>query len=191
MFIRIVDESLERLLRGALPFPDESGDVSFTVPTRTWSDGLTRPTINLYLFDVTRSSQPNRATIRRVDETGRAERRPPQPMIELNYMVSAWTGEPLADHELLGAVISSIAGLDTLPAQYLPNEDSSSVILSFVEDDRHRARDIWNGAGNSLRAGFSMHATVAADTFGWSPEPALITGIASDTRRREPAPAES
>jgi hypothetical protein len=179
MFIRMVDESLELMLRTQVPFPAEAGDVSFDVPSSTWSNGLTRPTINLFLFDITRSAQPNRAVLQRTDEgTGKAQRRVPQPMIELNYMVSAWVGgDAVESHQLLGEIISRVAGLDQVPVEFLMAEQESSIMLSFVEDDRHRARDIWNGANNSLQAGFSMHCTVAADTFGWTPTPAAVTAI--------------
>lgn len=184
MFIRMVDESLELMLRTELPFPREIGDISFEVPSSKWSGGITRPTVNLFLFDITRSSVPNRAPMRRVDANGKGERRAPQPMIELNYMVSAWVGKDVVEsHQLLGEVISRIAGLDMVPAEYTNPKLTSSILLSFVEDDRHRARDIWAGAENSLQAGFSMHCTVAADTFGWTLEPAPVTGIASYTRR--------
>jgi hypothetical protein len=183
VFIKIVDEGLERLLRTELPFPPSVGDVSFETPSQVWSDRLRRTTLNLFLFDITRSPQPNRASLRRVDENGKAERRAPQPMIELNYLVSAWSDAPVDSHHLLGEVISRIAGLDVLPPEYLAENLTSSVYLSFVEDDRHRARDIWTGAGNTLRAGFSMHATVAADSFDWAPEPALITGISGSATR--------
>lgn len=183
MFIRMVDESLELMLRTELPFPHDIGDVSFDVPTSQWSGGITRPTINLYLFDISRSSVPNRAAVRRVDADGKGERRAPQPMIELNYLVSAWVGaNPLESHQLLGEVISRIAGLDLVPAEYVASGLTSSILLSFVEDDRHRARDIWAGADNKLQAGFSMHCTVAADSFGWTPEAAPVIGIASVTR---------
>jgi uncharacterized protein DUF4255 len=183
MFIRMVDEGLERLLRTELPMPAIAGDVSFAVPSRDWSESLVKPTVNFYLFDVSRSAMPSRSSTRRVNASGKGERRGPPPMIELNYMVSAWDDEVLRAHELLGGVISLIARLDMVPETYLDDSLESSVQLSFVEDDRHRARDIWNGAGNALRAGFSMHATVAADAGGWSPEAAPITGIKGVTKR--------
>lgn len=188
MFIRMVDESLELMLRTQLPFPPDVGDVVFDVPGSAWSAALTRPTINLFLFDISRSPQPNRAATRRVDENGRGERRAPQPMIELNYMVSAWVGgDTVQSHQLLGETISRIAGLDQVPAEFVSEALESSILLSFVEDDRHRARDIWNGAGNTLRAGFSMHCTVAADTYGWTPEPTAITAIEGATGRGIPS----
>ncbi len=177
MFIRIVDDGLERLIRDRLPLPEDAGDVSFDIPTPTWAAQLSRITVNLYLFDVSRSSQPNRAALRRVDENGKAQRRAPQPMVELDYLVSAWAGGPRDEHQLLGEVISRVASLDTLPVEYLPTELSSSVHLNLVEDDRHRARDIWSGAGGTLKASFTLQVTVAADTFGWTPEPPPVTMV--------------
>lgn len=177
MFIRIVDEGLERFLRDRVPLPEDLADVSFDVPNNTWAAQLSRITVNVFLYDVVRSDQPNRAPTRRIDETGKAERRRPQPMIELSYLISAWAGSPRDEHQLLGDVLSSLAGVDTLPPEYLPTALSSSVHMSFREDDRHRNRDIWNGAGGTLRASFNMQVTVAADSFGWTAEPPLVTHI--------------
>ncbi len=184
MFIRLVDGSLETMLRTQLPLPAEAGDISFEVPSSSWSKALRRPTVNLFLFDISRSGQPNRAAMHRVDANGKGQRRAPQPMIELNYLVSAWVpGDTLGGHQLLGEVISRVAGLDQIPDRFVPEQLDGSIVLSFVEDDRHRAREIWNGAGNALQAGFSMHCTVPADTFGWAPEPTRITSIEGTTPR--------
>lgn len=182
MFIRVVDEGLERFVRAELPLSEELGDVSFAVPNSDWSAQLSRIAVNLFLYDVTRSPHPNRAAVRRVDDNGKGERRRPQPMIELSYLVSAWAGDPRDEHQLLGEVLSRIAGLDVLPEQYLPRPLSSSVHVSLAEDDRHRARDIWNGAGGRLKAGFSLQLTVAADTFDWTDEPTRITSILGAAR---------
>lgn len=177
MFIRIVDEGLERFVRAEVPLPEDVGDVSFDVPNSGWSARLSRLTVNLFLYDVARSSHLNRAPVRRVDENGRAERRAPQPMVELSYLASVWAGDPRDEHQLLGELISRIAGLDVLPPEYLPRPLSSSVHLSFDDNDRHRTRDIWSGADATLKAGFILHATVAADTFGWAPEPPVVTTL--------------
>jgi hypothetical protein len=179
MFIRVVDEGLERLLRAVVPLPEELGDVSFETPTSGWSAKLSRITINLYLYDVNRSSHPNRAAVRRVDENGRGERRAPQPMVELNYLVSAWAGSPRDEHQLLGDVISRVAAVDILPPEYLSSPLASSVHLAFAEDDRHKARDVWNGAGGTLKASFPLQVTVAADSFAWADEPTAVTRIES------------
>jgi hypothetical protein len=182
MFIRIVDESLERLVRVEVPLSEDVGDVSFEVPNATWSAALSRPTVNLFLYDVARSDHPNRAAMRRVDEAGTRQRRAPQPMVQLSYLVSAWGGTARDEHQLLGEVISRFAGRDVLPAEYLPHPLSSSVFLSLADENQQRAREIWTGAGGTLKAAFSVQASVAADTFGWTLEPPLITRVDGTAR---------
>jgi hypothetical protein len=182
MFIRIVDEGLERLVRAEVPLPEEIGDVSFDAPSTTWSAALARPTVNLFLYDLARSEHTNRAPTRRVDENGTRQRRAPQPMIQLSYLVSAWADNPRDEHQLLGEVISRFAGMEILPPEYLPRALSSSVHLSLVDQNQQQARDIWSGAGGALKAAFSLNATVAADTFGWTQEPPLITSIEGSMR---------
>lgn len=177
MFIRIVDDGLERLIRDRVPLPEDAGDISFDIPTPTWAAQLSRITVNLYLFDVTRSSHQGRAVTRRVDDNGVAQRRSPQPMVELDYLISAWAGGPRDEHQLLGEVISRLASLDTLPEEYLTTQLSSSIHVNLVEDDRHRARDIWAGAGGTLKASIALQVTVAADTFGWTLEPPKPTTV--------------
>jgi hypothetical protein len=77
MFIRTVDDGLEKLLRAELPLPDDLGDVTFEAPTSGWSAQLSRITVNLFLYDVARSELPSRSLTQRQDSNGRPERRAP------------------------------------------------------------------------------------------------------------------
>ena len=61
MFISVLETGLERLLRSELPLPDDVGDVTFDAPTSNWSAQLSRVTVNLFLYDISRSSQPARS----------------------------------------------------------------------------------------------------------------------------------
>jgi uncharacterized protein DUF4255 len=177
MFIRVIDEGLERFLRAQLPLPEDMGDISFDIPSSTWAAGLSRITVNFYLYDVNRSNHPNRAPMRRETEDGKYERRKPLPMVELNYLISAWAGNPRDEHQLLGDVLARIASVDVLPTEHLPTQLSSSVSMVFAEDERHKTRDIWNGAGGALKASFSLKVVAAADSFDWSEEPPAPTMI--------------
>ena len=76
MVIGTVDAALESLLRATLPLPAEVGDVSFDAPDRSWGASLSRITVNLFLFDVSRSPQPPRPPDERLRPDGRIERRP-------------------------------------------------------------------------------------------------------------------
>jgi len=179
MFIRAVDDGLERLLRVSLPLPEAVGDITFDAPTSNWSAQLSRITVNLYLYDVMRSAQPTRSATQRLDANGKPERRAPQPMIQLGYLVSAWAGSPRDEHQLLGDLVSRLASIQVIPAEYLPTTVSSSVQLTVAEDPRSRLRDIWSGAGGQLKASFTMQLTVAADTFDWTDQAPAVTTVAA------------
>jgi len=177
MFIRVVDEGLEHLLRAELPLPEDVGDVSFDAPTATWAAQLARITVNLFLYDVARSSLPSRAATQRIAANGRAQQRPQQPMVRLSYLVSAWAGNARDEHQLLGDVISRCAALTELPPEHLFGEVSSPIQLSFADDERTRQRDVWSGVGGQLKPSFTLQANLAADSFDWRDAAPPVTRI--------------
>jgi hypothetical protein len=183
VFISHVDAGLERLLRTRLPLPDEVGDVSFEPPTGSWSAQLSRITVNLFLYDVQRSNQPSAPSVR-APEGRPVERRRPQPMMQLGYLVSAWAGSPRDEHQLLGDVVSILAGLEAVPDELLPAGLSSSVRLS-MGDAGNRAREVWSASGGSLKASFCLLATVAADSFDWELQPPAVDRISALASRMD------
>lgn len=178
MFIRAVDEGLERLLRATLPLPEDVGDIAFDPPTAGWSATLSRLTVDLFLYDVGRSSRVVQAPVRRVSEDGRNERRAPQPMIQLGYLVSAWAGSPRDEHQLLGDVLNRLAPMSELPSEYVPGTMNSRISLTVGDDENNRLRDIWSAAGGQLKASFTMQVIVAADAVDWIEEAPSVTSVA-------------
>lgn len=176
MFIRNVDEGLEKLIRERLPLPADVGDVSFDAPGKNWSAQLSRLTVNFFLFHVDRSTHPARAPQQRLDADGRPQRRAPQPMVELGYLVSAWAGSPRDEHLLLGDLMSLLAGSPQLPAEYAGSL-GSSVHLTVGSDGLLRAREIWQGVGGDLKAAVLLTATVAADSWDWTDEAPSVQRI--------------
>ncbi len=184
VFISHVDSGLEKLLRSRLPLPEELGDVSFDAPSGTWSAQLSRITVNLFLYDVQRSSLPSAPSIRAMAD-GSGQRRRPQPMVQLGYLVSAWAGSPRDEHQLLGDVVSLLAGIDTLPDDVLPPGLDPPVRLALGDSD-NRAREIWSASGGTLKASCSLMATVPADTFDWEIEPPHVDRISAMASRMDP-----
>jgi hypothetical protein len=178
VFIRNVDEGLERLIRARLPLPEDVGDVSFEAPTKNWSAQLSRLTVDLFLFHVDRSTQPSRAPQQRVGADGRPMRRGPQPMIELGYLVSAWAGSPRDEHQLLGDLVSLLAGVPVLPAEHAGGLDSSVQLALGSGDGLLRAREVWQGVGADLKAAVMLTATVAADTWDWTEQAPAVERVA-------------
>lgn len=189
MFIRVVDDSLEKFVRAQLPLPDDLGDVTFESPTSNWSAQLSRITVNFFLYEVGLSDQPTRAAIRRVTDGGVTERRIPQPMVRLSYLVSAWAGSPRDEHQLLGDLVSRFAGLAVLPDQYLTSTLSSSVHVRMVYDEANKPRDVWSGSGGQLKASFAIEVSVAADTYDWTGAAPAVSRIEALTKPVPRSPA--
>lgn len=177
MFISVVESGLERLLREQLPLPEEIGDITFDTPTSNWSAQLSRVTVNLFLYDVSRSTHPSRSPVHRIGADGRAERRAPQPTVQLGYLVSAWAGTPRDEHQLLGDVVSRLSATEVLPAELLPRPLSSSVHLAFADDPRNQPREIWSALGGQLKGSFTLAVSVAADAFEWTEQAPAVARV--------------
>ena len=174
MFISHVDTALEQLVRTRLGLTEDVGEVSFATPDKDWAARQTRIAINLFLYDVQRSSDPARSAIRTDDDSRRFRR--PQPMVRLSYLVSAWAGEPRDEHQLLGDLVSVVAGIDVIPADLTPPALTSSVRLTLGDDDQP-TRDLWQALGGTLRPAIQLRATVAADTFAWEAEAPAVERV--------------
>ncbi len=162
MIIPTIDTGLEALVRQSLPLPAAVGDVSFDSPSGTWSAQLNRITVNLFLFGVGRSPQPPRPAVERVVD-GRVQRRGPLPMLQLNYLVSAWAGSVRDEHQLMGDVLALFLLNQTLPVVHLPAEVSSGIQLAVAPHDNNRAKDVWSTVGGTIKPSFELVVTVATD----------------------------
>ena len=163
MIIPTIDGGLEALLRTGLPLPASVGDVSFESPSGTWSAQLSRITVNLFLFGVGRSSQQPRPPADR-EQNGRAQRRPPIPMLEMHYLVSAWAGVVRDEHQLLGDALACLLKTTVLPAKHLPVAIPSPVQLTIEPYDNSRVKDVWATVGGAIKPSFELVVTSAADS---------------------------
>lgn len=184
VFISNVDTGLERLVRARLPLPEEIGDVAFDAPTGNWSAQLSRITVNFFLYDVQRSTQPSRSSLARTPDAGALQRRVPQPMVQLSYLVSAWAGSPRDEHQLLGDLVSLFAAADHVPSEFLPEELSTSVSLS-LGDERSLPRELWSAAGGSLKASTTLQINVGADSFDWTVAPPSVAKVVAMADRMD------
>ena len=184
MFIRTVDEGLRRLLETQIPLPATVADISFAPPTLSWAARLTRPTVSLFLYEVKPSERPGQAIVRRISPDGRSQRRLPSPVLEMNYLVSAWASDPLAEHQLLGEVINLFVANQVLPDECLAGDATSPVQLILGGDENNPARDIWRAAGGEQKASFTVSAVAAADSFPWTDEAPPVTEVLRGLSRR-------
>jgi Pvc16 N-terminal domain len=177
VLIPLVEQGLEKLVRTALPLPEQVGDVSFDPPSRTWAAQLSRITVSMFLFGVGRSPQPPRPVADRSDPSGRILRRQPLPMIQLNYLVSAWAGNVRDEHELLGDVLGCFLLHQALPAELAAPGLLSSVQIALAPADTPRVKDVFASVEGSMRAAFEIVLTTALDVGAWADAPPSVQRI--------------
>lgn len=164
--VHALDESLELFLRARVPLGVRDIDVSFQAPDRTWSAGINRPTVNLFLFDVRRSSERGVAGREAVDVDGAKVWRRALPRIEFRYLLSAWANDAHDEHQLLGAVLTTLLGHDAVPAEYLPTSlvtDQSAPTLQVASTGSPRTADPIRLLDGQLKAVLELTTILAID----------------------------
>lgn len=130
--------------------PDEV-DVSFEAPTRERIDRLVRPTVNLFLFDLTENTEMRQSSFPVTRVSDHAERRMPPRRMDLRYMVSALTTEVEDEHRLLWRVLATLLKYSQLPDELLPDElrgvEGGVTAKANQVDDGRRMMDVWSGLG--------------------------------------------
>jgi len=117
--IQVVDRALVDLLRFDLL--GDAVSVSLDAPNRPWSAGITRPTVNLFLFDV-REDLARREVMHEPvrDANGRVRaRRPPPSRYDLFYVASVWGCGTELEHQLLSAIVTCLGSYEVLPTRVL------------------------------------------------------------------------
>jgi len=188
MLIPLIEQGLEKLVRTTLPLPEQVGGVSFDPPSRTWAAQLSQITVSMFLFGIGRSAQPPRPVPDRTGPDGQLQRRRPVPMIELNYLVSAWAGKVSDEHELLGEVLGCFLTHQALPDEFTAAGLLSSVQIALAQNDISRAKDVFTSVEGSMRACFEIVLTTALDTGAWADAAPRVQRISALTAPMPPRP---
>jgi hypothetical protein len=164
--LNLLDESLEGFLRAVVPLPSKDIEVSFDAPDSEWSASVTKPTINLYLWDLRQSVQRRESGVQLVEENGVAVRKRPAPQVDCRYLVTAWTSETQDEHALLGAVLGALLQHDRLPADYLQGAYAPVrpvPRLDVASPDMKDTSDFWSAVGGQLKPGLDLRVTATVD----------------------------
>ncbi|HET9658360.1 MAG TPA: DUF4255 domain-containing protein [Kineosporiaceae bacterium] len=165
--LNLLDESLDAFLREAVPLPAREVDISFEAPDRDWGTRISRPTVNVFLWDVRRNlaEQDAGMEIRR-GPGGRLVRQEPWPRIDCRYLVTAWTSEVRDEHSLLGAVLRACLRHPVLPQQHLPagvREVEPLPTLQVGMPDGKDTADFWSAIGGQLKPALDLVLTATVD----------------------------
>lgn len=196
--IHLVDDAIEAFLRAAVPLSDAAIDVSFDAPDRTWGAAVTRPTVNLFLWDVKRDGRLSTAgRLERNDDEGNVDRRRTSPAIGLSYFVTAWATTSRDEHQLLGSVLRAFLANTVLPAEHVPDalHPEGIVTMSVAVMGDRKPGEFWSALDGRLKPGIELDVGVSVEIYPWVPAAplteALQLGVAPMLPPEDPEPAEA
>jgi hypothetical protein len=164
--LQLLDESLEEFLRNVVPLERGEVDFAFDTPDSEWGAGITRPTVNLFLWDVRRSTEENESGREQVTVDGatRWQQRPPR--VAFRYLCTAWTTEMADQHRLLGGMLVALLGHSQIPHEYLRGHLADLDPLPTLRIARPDGKDFaefWPAVEGKLRAGLDLIVTATVD----------------------------
>jgi Pvc16 N-terminal domain/Carboxypeptidase regulatory-like domain len=151
-----LDESLRGLLREELERHGFEGvDIAFDAPAREWSGQLSKPTVNVFLYDLRETEALRTSEWSRAQRDGRTfEGRPPMVM-EASYAVTAWTQAVEDEHRLLSQVLAILFAYPEIPGEKLngrlANGSQRWPIKARIGQGKGEKSDFWTAVGGQYK----------------------------------------
>jgi Pvc16 N-terminal domain/Carboxypeptidase regulatory-like domain len=151
-----LDETLRNLLREELEVHGFEGvDIAFDAPSRDWSGQLSKPTVNVFLYDLREAESLRTSEWGRLTRNGRTfETRPPMVM-EASYAVTAWTQAVEDEHRLLSQVLAIFFAYPEIPQNKLngrlANGSQAWPIKARIGQGKGEKSDFWSAVGGQYK----------------------------------------
>jgi Pvc16 N-terminal domain/Carboxypeptidase regulatory-like domain len=151
-----LDETLRTLLKEELDVHGFEGvDIAFDAPSRDWSGQLSKPTVNVFLYDLRETEALRTSEWARLSRNGRTfETRPPMVM-EASYAVTAWTQAVEDEHRLLSQVLAIFFAYPEIPQDKLngrlANGSQAWPIKARIGQGKGEKSDFWSAVGGQYK----------------------------------------
>lgn len=178
--INDLDESLKQLLivKGKL----NSGeiDVRFESPDREWVGKLSKPTINLFLYDLHENTEFRQHDwiVNRKGAT--ASKGKPPLWLDLSYLITVWANAIEDEHRLLWHVLSILTRFPILPKEVmqgaLTEMDHKIQTKTAQTDGAYRSlAELWGSLETQLKPSVNYMVTLPLDREAELEAPIVVT----------------
>lgn len=162
-----LDETIRQLLVKELPYRTGEIDISFDQPKREWSARVSKPTINLYLYDVRENNVLRQHQWERVrEENGKVTQKRSHMRVDCFYMLTTWVpNHAEGEHRLLNDALMVLFRYPILSEELLEGEMKGQpyeVQARLAAHDRlTNPAELWSSLDNELRPSISYVVSVA------------------------------
>lgn len=180
-----VDEVLRNMLIREMDIKRNEVEIQFDQPKREWSSRLSKPTLNLFLFDIRENLRLRIAeqytTLTRPDGNTEVRRNPVR--IDLRYLMTAWAKDAEDEHLLLSSALGSILRNPFIPSDLLTERLKSQPVPIPVDIANFQPEvgpvdkfsEIWGVLDNEMRPGILITVTLSIDPYKPQVFPAVRT----------------
>jgi hypothetical protein len=165
-----LDETIKEILTKKGAIDPAEVDISFETPDQEWSASISKPTINVYLYDI-RENHRLRATEWEItkDNNGNSTKKKVPSRIDFTYLVTVWTNDILDEHRLLWHVLHTLFRYHKLPEDVLSGqlrEQEYPVKASAAQPDGlfNNPADFWSALNNEIKPAINYVVTLPLDT---------------------------
>lgn len=179
-----LDRTLEKLIIAEMPIRNGEIDVKFDQPRREWSAKLSRPTLNLFLYDVRENNTLRRHQWEQVPANGNGNgqqahlRRTPF-RVDCIYMVTSWAADPFDEHLLLSRCMLALFRHPILSSEILVGEMAEQPFklqTRLASHDRlTNPAEVWGSLDNEIRPSVSYIVTLAMDPWSTTETPLVLS----------------
>lgn len=163
--LHVLDDVLEQHLRKTVPLGRDIA-VSFAMPDREWSTGITRPTVNAFLWDIRREDKRTGSGVELVGNGDAKTRRLALPRVRVSYFISTWTGDLRDEHVLLGRLLQGLLRVRRLDMDEMPPEFAtlgSPIELLINTSETRASKDFWSAIDGKFRPGIDLQVVLPVD----------------------------
>lgn len=162
------NKTLEKLLIQQGNLPPTQIDISFEQPNGQWSARLSRPTLNLWCFDLRENLRLRTTEMTRSYNGNSASSTLAPRRIDVMYLVTAWASKIEDEHQLLWRALSALKRVSSLRPQDcegMMRYQTHDVPLLVADTSNNPINlvDLWGVLDNQMRLGFTLVATLELD----------------------------
>ena len=163
-----LDETLRLLLIEELPVKNGEIDIQFDQPVREWSARLSKPTINLFLYDVRENNRLRQHQWQQVSSANGSVAQKRTPMqVDCLYMLTTWGNDPADEHRLMTRAMMALFRFPILPEDRLVGTLQQPPFPIQAQLARHdrltNPAEVWSALDNELRPSVNYLVNLALD----------------------------
>jgi hypothetical protein len=166
-----LDQSIKKLLVADMPVKNGEIDIKFDQPNREWSNKLTKPTVDFFLYDVRENTTYRLSGLDNLSGGNGhdlvARMKKPPHRIDCFYMLTTWAAEPEDEHRLLTRVLMTLFRYPVLPEHFLVGTVQNPIMPVQTHVARHdkltNPAEVWSSLDNEMRPSICYSVMLALD----------------------------